>query len=174
MHARVLIAFAVILTSTYAVAAKSESDAERAAGLKQNKLTLQQCIESAIDTAGGTAVFANVHIGKRGKFRVNVDGYTDGEGWTVDINETGDAQKKKGTNRARREQPDYAKITAEFEQRNTTLQELVNIAETETKGTAINAWGYVENDKVLVRVIVVVNDESKKIVIDPATKKLVP
>lgn len=181
-RALVALAISVLSLISWVPSARADEDGERAAALRQHGLTLAKSIKSAADLTKGPAVFANVHIGKRGNFAVNVDCVVSGERTGVTVDEKGKATKKEKANRDRGNEKDYPKIAAEFTAQKVTLDELVTIAEKEAGGTAINTWGYLKDDKVLVRVLVVTKtkkaaggDEEKtvQVVVDPSTKKVV-
>lgn len=159
----------LLLPCSLALAGKD--DVAAAAALKQHGLTLAKCIETGAGAAGGPAVFANVNVGKKGKFRVNVDAVVSGKRVTKAIDESGKVAKKGKNNRGRKNQQDYPEIAKQLTAAGATLAELVTAAEQSAGGTATNAWGFVEDGKVLVRVVVVTGDKSEKIVMDPKTKK---
>lgn len=174
-------AFFAVTSFLFAAPAKADEDADRAAALKQYGLTLESCIKKASDEAEGVAVFANVHIGKRGNFGVNVDCMVGGQRTGMGVDQSGKVSKKDRLNRDRGNENDYPKIAQEFTDQKVTLADLVRVAEQESKGTAINAWGFIKDGQVLVRVIVVApekNDQgvmeerSRQLVIDPRTRKV--
>lgn len=167
---------------TWTPAAYANDDADRAAALKQHGLTLDSCLKKAADESKGVPVFANVHIGKRGNFGVNIDCVLDKQKVGVGVDSKGKATRKAKTERDRGNEADYPKIAQEFADQKVTLAELVVLAEQEMKGTAINAWGYVKDDQVLVRVIVVAKqkndqgateEQAQQVVLDPRTRKVV-
>lgn len=160
--------------------ATQDTEAERAKALKANGLTLEKCIKSASAECGGTAVFANVHIGKRGNFGVNVDCVVKGERCGATIDEKGKTTKKQTTDRDRKSEADYPKIAKELETLKVTLGEIAALAEKEHGGIAFNSWGYVNKSdgKVLVRVLVFIDAKTpdgkpttKNVSYDPKTKK---
>lgn len=176
---RFVIAF--IFPLIFVSPALADDGPERASAMKKHALTLESCIKKASDHAKGAAVFANVHIGKRGNFAVHIDCVVNGTRTGVTVDETGKASTKSKAERDRGNESDYPKIVQEFTDQKVTLAELVGVAERESKGTAINAWGYVKDGVVLVRVIVVVQkkndqgvmeDRSEQLVIDPRTRKI--
>ncbi len=154
---------------------KEASDRERADALKKFGLTLSQCIEKGAAELGGPAVFGNVHVGKRGKFAVQVDSVVDGQRATTSVDEHGSTAKgvKDKHNRDRKNQPDYPKLAEQFGKHQVTLAELVAIAEKETGGVAVNAWGHLQKDELSVSVLIVpAEGKSVRVSVDPKTKKV--
>jgi hypothetical protein len=154
----------------------------RAAALQTNGLTLEKAIKAAEAVGGGQAVFANVHLPKRGGFAVNVRCFVGGAVVRVEVDKDGKATKKKGPGRKsdNDNEDQFPKIAAEFTAEKVTLGELASAAEKHAKGTAFNAWGYLDDDKVFVRVLVATKAKNDKgveehttvqVVMDPRTKK---
>jgi hypothetical protein len=127
-HALAAMVISVLSLISSVPSARADEDGERAAALREHGLTLAQSIKSAADLTKGPAVFANVHIGKRGNFAVNVDCVASGEQTGVTVDEKGKATKKQKANRDRGNEKDYPKVAAEFIAKKVTLDELVTIA----------------------------------------------
>lgn len=163
----------VILAASLAAVALAKDDADRAAALKSKGVSLGQCIDKAAAVGHGPAVFANVHVGKRGRFAVNVDCVVDGKRVPVLVNHKGRASVKETPNRERQNEADLPAIAAQLTQAKVTLAELVSVAEKSNGGTAVNAFGFLKDGAARVAVLVVSGEKSERVVVDIKTKQVV-